>query len=224
MPHRIWIHESNIVSAEPVIENTEAVVVAASHFTDHTAELRLMKRDIAKLQSQLKQVRSQNKALEKDIKQRDDWLKKDSLLMKKLKEDYDSLSKEHNKFKEKAATDVVALLSVVKKYENILDRCVEVGYVRSYTKASELRLEDLIKSKIDSEICITENGKGVIRTYEMMIEEMRECEKKIIIQRNIINSLQGKETKNLKEYLSSRDDYYNKKDGTKIHRKYNIIE
>lgn len=226
MPHRIWIHESNIVSAEPVIENTEAVVVSASHFTDHTAELRLVKRDIAKLQSQLKQVRSQNKSLEKDIKQRDEWLKKDSLLMKTLKEDYDSLSKEHEKYKEKSTNHILAMGYAIQKYEHILDRCVEVGYVRSYTKISGVPIKDLMGTKINSEICVSSNDDNEIRTYDMMIEEMRKCEKKIMIQRNIINSLQGKETIDIKECLNDRNDYYNKKDENpeRIQRKYNIFE
>ena len=223
MPHRIWIHESHIISAEPVIENTEAVVVSASHFTDHTAELRLMKRDIAKLQSQLKQVRSQNKSLQKDIKQRDDWLKKDSLLIKSLKEDYDSLSKEHEKFKEKASADIVGLVAVLQKYEHILDRCVDVGYVRSYTKASDHNLDDLMGIKINSEICISRNKDNEIRTYDMMIETMREYEKKIMIQQNIINSLQGKETIDIKEWCNDRDEHYSELDGKKIQKPYKIL-
>ena len=231
MPHRIWIHESNIVSAEPVIENTEAVVVSASHFTDHTAELRLMKRDIAKLQSQLKQVRSQNKSLEKDIKQRDDWLKKDSLLIKTLKEDYDSLSKEHEKYKQntekykqKSAGHILALGYAIQKLEHILDRCVEVGYVKSYTKVSDVKLDDLLGYKINSEICITRNKNNELRTYDMMIEEMRKCEKRQMIQQNIINSLQGKETIDINEWCKDRDKHYAGMDGTKIQTPYNIHE
>lgn len=224
MPHRIWIHESNIVSAEPVIENTEAVVVSASHFTDHTAELRLMKRDIAKLQSQLKQVRSQNKSLEKDIKQRDDWLKKDSLLIKTLKEDYDSLSKEHNKYKERTAGHILAMGYAIQKLEHILDRCVEVGYIKSYTKVSDVRLDDLLGHKINSEICITRNKNNELRTYDMMIEEMRKCEKRQMIQQNIINSLQGKETIDINEWCKDRDKHYAGMDGTKIQTPYNIHE
>jgi len=210
MPRRVWIHESNIVPATIVPEQT--LVVEAQAFIDHTAELALLKRDNSSLKKQQKTDKKKIKSLEQQVKQ----LTKERDDFKRMFEG--SLDREHtykeecNKLQEDLREAVLkghSLIRSILHYEKQLDHLVKLGYVIHYEKITGDTRDRPRKDILTNTIT---NSDGGDYTIDELRKELQRMEKKIGVQQGVILTLQGKKVEPVHKVCKKRDDYYKEQD------------
>jgi chromosome segregation ATPase len=206
MPRRLWIHESNIVPATIVPEQT--LVVEAQAFIDHTAELALYKRDNLSLKKQQKTDKKKIKSLEQQVKE----LTKERDDLKRMFEG--SLDREHtykeecNKLQEeldKAVRKGKSIITGILHYEKQLDHLVKLGYVIHYDK---VRSDNSGKTRPDILTNTITNSDGDDYTIDELRKELQKMEKKIGVQQSVIKSLQGKKVEPIHKKCKKRDEDY----------------
>jgi len=201
MPRRVWIHESNIVPATIVPEQT--LVVEAQAFIDHTAELALYKRDNSSLKKQHKKDTKKVKTLEQQVKElteeRDD-----------LKRMFQGTLQREQKYKESLDMTMKKAQNVyqdIKHYEEQLDALVKLEYIRPYDKLTE-------GGKIRRDIMINtiSNSNDDEYTITNLRDELQKMEKKIMIQEGVIKSLQGKKVEPIHKKCKKVGEGYKQQD------------
>jgi len=203
MPRRHWIHESNIVPATIVPEQT--LVVEAQAFIDHTSELALYKRDNSSLKKQHKTDTKKIKSLEQQVKE----LTKERDDFKRMFEG--SLEREHQ-YKEdlrKAVRKGESLIRGILYYEKQLDLLVKLGYIH-YDKIGGFDItgdndeSGLVRFNINT---ISKSNNDDY-TIDELRKELRNQEKKIMIQEGVIKSLQGEKVEPIHKKCKKVDEGY----------------
>jgi len=203
MPRRHWIHDSNIVPATIVPEQT--LVVEAQAFIDHTAELALYKRDNSSLKKQHKTDTKKIKTLEQQVKE----LTKDKEHYRtKTFQGMDKINKLEEDLR-KAVLKGKSIITGILHYEKQLDHLVKLGYVIHYDK---VRSDNSGKTRPDILTNTITNSNGDDYTIDELRKELQSMEKKIGVQQGVILTLQGKKVEPVHKVCKKRDEEYKQQD------------